>query len=261
MKTSDEIDPQRLRQLLELEFLEHHAAIGSTQDRAHELAKTISAVDHVQRPLLIVAESQTAGRGRGGNLWWTAPGSLAFSAVLSPATYGLGTLPIPCVSLVAATAIVHVVQQYLPIANCGLHWPNDVFLSGRKLSGILVDVLPHGNYVLGVGINVNNSFTEAPDDVRQRGVSLFDLAAQTFDRTELLSALIRELETCLRNFAEDQANFGQHFNELCLQRGADLTVETSGRLVSGRCTGIAPDGALLLETHGGMQTIYSGVLR
>jgi BirA family biotin operon repressor/biotin-[acetyl-CoA-carboxylase] ligase len=261
MNSLDTINFQRLRQLLDLHLLEHYDTIGSTQDRAHELARARPAESDSHRPLLIVAEQQTAGRGRGGNQWWTGPGSLAFSAVLNPAAYQLSPLPQPSVSLVVAVAIVRVVQLRLAQHIPGLHWPNDVFVAGRKLSGVLVDVLPDGRYILGVGLNVNNSFAAAPDEVKRRGVSILDLTATSIDRTELLAELMIAMETSLCQFAAAPESFGEQFNELCLQRGADLVVETSGRRTMGRCLGVAPDGALLLETLQGPERIYSGVLR
>jgi len=143
----------------------------------------------------------------------------------------------------------------------GLHWPNDVFAAGKKLAGILIDVLPNGQHIVGIGLNVNNSLHGAPEDVRARATSLGELSGRTFDRTALLLELLRNLEGAVRESAAAPEEFGRRFQELCLQLGHELTIEAGGRQSVGRCAGIAADGALLLETASGWEKFYSGVLR
>lgn len=243
--------------------VEHHALLASTQDRAQELA---AGDQKLLLPLVVLADAQTAGRGRGANRWWTGPGSLAFSLVFDPESWGLARRAHPLRSLAAAVALVDTIAAigapFGPaLRGLGLHWPNDVFVGGRKIAGILIDVLPDGRHVLGIGVNVNNSLAGAPEEVLRRATTLRELTGRTFDRTEFLMLLLAELETALRETGVDPDSLGKRCHDLCLQVGETLTIESGGQRTRGLCRGIASDGALLLETPAGSQKFYSGVLQ
>ncbi len=254
----DPLDSDRLQSAGLVARVEYHATIGSTQDRAHELARS---TPETPLPCLIVAEQQTAGRGRGANRWWTGPGSLAFSLLFDPRDWALSRHPVPERSLAVGVAIVDAVQPLVVGARVGLHWPNDVFVAGKKLAGVLIDVLPDGRHVVGIGINVNNSLDAAPADVRARATSLCELAGIRLDRTSLLLNLLSNLELALRGAAAAPRQFGARYQKLCLQVGTELTIEVGTQRTTARSAGIAPDGALLLETSAGGQKFYSGVVR
>jgi BirA family transcriptional regulator, biotin operon repressor / biotin---[acetyl-CoA-carboxylase] ligase len=255
---SDRLDPDRLAECPAIARVETYQSLASTQDRAHEVARS---GEPGPLPLLIVAEQQTAGRGRGANRWWTGPGSLAFSLLFDPADWQLSRQPLPERSLAVGVAIVETVRPIAAGHAVGLHWPNDVFAAGKKLAGILIDVLPDGQHVVGIGLNVNNSFDGAPPEVSARATSLCELGGRTFDRTTVLLDLLANLEAAVRESAAQPEHFGGRFQDLCLQLGQQLTIEVGAQRTVGRCAGIAPDGALILETASGWQKFYSGVLR
>lgn len=255
MPTDTPISVARLRADSKLASVEYHASIGSTQDQTHSLAASGGL------PLLVVTEEQTAGRGRGSNTWWAGQGGLAFSLAFDPSDYELPRQPIPQASLAAGIALIETVMRSMGDVFIGLHWPNDVFAAGRKLAGILIDVLPGGRHIVGVGLNVNNSFDGAPDDVRQRAVSMLELTGRPLDRTEVLLAFLQEFDEALHQLAKDPVTLGARFHDNCLQIGQDLTIEHANRRTTGRCAGIAADGALLLDTLAGRQKFYSGILR
>ena len=252
----DPIDPELLLASGVVARVAYFPTLGSTQDHAAELARAKAG----PLPLLVVAEEQTAGRGRGANRWWTGRGSLAFSLVFDPAGWSLAGDVQPARSLAVGLAIVDTIAPLVTARRVGLHWPNDVYVEERKLAGILVDVLAHGLHIVGIGLNVNNPLAEAPDDVRRRATSLCELAEKRFDRTALLIALMRNIELAVRRLSAAPDDSGRRFNELCLQIGRELTVEAAGRRTTGRCAGIAPDGALLLDTPAGLHAIRSGAL-
>jgi BirA family biotin operon repressor/biotin-[acetyl-CoA-carboxylase] ligase len=157
-------------------------------------------------------------------------------------------------------AIVDAVRPWLLGIPLGLHWPNDVYADGKKLAGILIDVLPDGRNIVGIGVNANNTLEGAPDEVRQRATTLRDLTGALLDRTELLLSVLANLKSCVQSAAADPPAFGARFQDLCLQVGRELTVRVGQQHATGRCAGIAPDGALLLETADGWQRFYSGTL-
>jgi BirA family biotin operon repressor/biotin-[acetyl-CoA-carboxylase] ligase len=251
----DTIDVERLLASGLVTEAEHHPTLESTQDRAHQ-----AAAAGARGPLVIIAEEQTAGRGRGTNRWWTGAGSLAFSLLLDPAAWGLPEAALPMRSLAAGVAIVDAVAPRLYPHPVGLHWPNDVYVGGRKLAGILIDLLADGRHVVGIGLNVNNSLSAAPADVRVRATSLLDLTGMQHDRTALLVDILGELSTAFRELSAAPEAFGARFQTLCLQVGQPLVIRSGTAQSAGHCLGIAPDGALLLETARGREKFYSGVL-
>lgn len=233
---------------------EFHPTVGSTNDRAAECA----AQDDGELPLLVVADRQTAGRGRGANRWWTGPGALAASLLLDALAVDADCARSPLAALAAGVAVVETVIPLLPTHEIGIHWPNDVVADGRKLAGILIEVLPDRRHVIGIGLNVNNPLADAPADLQSTATTLCELAGREFDRTEVLIGLLERLEGELRRLCREPRTVAARADALCLQRGRMLTLSHGQRTMTGRCLGIAPDGALRLETPSGVETLYSG---
>jgi len=236
--------------------VEHHRELSSTQDRARTAAAELA----LGKSLLVVADRQTAGRGRGANRWWTGDGNLAFSLLFDPAIFGLPRRAIPQVSLACGVALVDILAPLVPEHLLGLHWPNDVFAADRKLAGILVDVLSDGRHVLGVGINTNSSLADAPEELRANVATLHWLTGRIWNHSELLQLFLEQLAVALRMLAQAPEEFGARFDALCLQHGQLLTVRNGDERTIGRCAGIATDGALLLDTEHGPRAFYSGTL-
>ena len=197
---------QNLRKILENSFiadLEHHAEIRSTNDRAIECG----ALADVNLPFLIIADRQTAGRGRGSNRWWTGPGSLAFSLLVGPETVGAaaastcGPRRSGLVGLAVGVAVVDALAPLVPGHEIGIHWPNDVILDRRKLAGVLIEVLPDGKHVIGIGVNTNNTAADAPEEVRRRVVTLRDVTGREHDSTEILLAILRNSSGSLASWS------------------------------------------------------------
>ena len=152
---------------------------------------------------LIVAESQTKGRGRGANRWWSSEGALTFSMILSTKSYEVTENRLPLVSLTVGLSICQIVRQMLPSAAVGLKWPNDVYVDERKLCGILIEAPFQDHLVVGVGLNVNNTFHQAPMDVRHLGIALVDISNMEYDRRDILKRLITQIETQLKRLSHD----------------------------------------------------------
>jgi BirA family transcriptional regulator, biotin operon repressor / biotin---[acetyl-CoA-carboxylase] ligase len=236
--------------------VEYFPSLASTNDHARDLAGATPREERV----LIVAERQTAGRGRGANRWWTGSGGLAFTLVFDPASRGIERRFFPMISLAAAIAVVETATEILARVDVGLHWPNDVFVAERKLAGVLIEALADGRHIVGIGCNINNRVFEAPPELMPVVTSLADLTGGIHARGAFLLALLRRLDRRLEELARSPQSLGCRANELCLQQGAFLTIRSGNRELSGICAGIAPDGALLLDTVSGRQALYSGVL-
>ena len=102
--------------------------------------------------------------------------------------------PSVLISLATGVAVVDALATLVPGHNIGIHWPNDVMLDGRKLAGILIEVLPDGRHVIGIGINTNNTATDAPAKVRRRVATLRDATECEHDSTDLLISILNRLE-------------------------------------------------------------------
>lgn len=255
--TPDHLDTGRLQRSNLVAQIEYYATLGSTNDRAKECA----AAGPGRLPLLVVAEEQTAGRGRGANRWWTGDGSLAFSLLFDAREIQIQRKQLPLAALAVGVAVVEAVTPLLPALQVGVRWPNDVYVGERKLAGVLVEVPAEQYFVVGVGLNTNNTLVDAPAEVARAATTLRELTGECHDRTAVLLGVLAQLTKWLGELASAPERVAARCNSLCLQHGQPVTIHVGERAITGNCVGIAPDGALLLETPTGKQAFYSGVLR
>lgn len=251
-----DLDLSRLRLAVFPGMFEYHRRLSSTNDRAREVATNLAQDERA----MIVADEQSAGRGRGENRWWTGAGSVALTVVLPARRLGIEARFSPMLALAAATAVVETVQPRLAGIEVGLHWPNDVYAGGKKLSGVLVEGLADGKSLIGVGINVNNACDQGPPDVRVRASSMLELTGSRHDRTDVIVQWQARVDQWWRVLAEQPAQLGRRADELCLQKHQTLTVQAGEQIQSGTCVGIDDDGALRLSCAGTIRSIYGGVL-
>jgi BirA family transcriptional regulator, biotin operon repressor / biotin---[acetyl-CoA-carboxylase] ligase len=144
----------------------HYRVADSTNARARELVE--AGAPH---GTVVTAEEQTEGRGRQGRSW-TAPAgkALLYSAVLRPLDERRLLLP-----LAAPLAVCEAAEELAPGIECAIKWPNDVWVDGRKLAGVLIEAKPQDGWaVIGVGLNLSMAPDEFPPDLRDTAVSLFD---------------------------------------------------------------------------------------
>lgn len=142
----------------------HYRVTDSTNDRARELVEAGAPGGTV-----VTAREQTAGRGRQGRVWTAPEGkALLYSAVLRPLDERHLLLPLS-VPLAACAAA----EELRPGIECQVKWPNDIWLEGRKLAGILIEAKPQEGWaVIGIGLNLTIAPEEFPDDLRQPAISL-----------------------------------------------------------------------------------------
>jgi BirA family biotin operon repressor/biotin-[acetyl-CoA-carboxylase] ligase len=252
-----EFDPIVLQAAAQVDHVEYHPTLTSTNDYARDATTRLGR----HESLLVIADEQTAGRGRGSNRWWTGTGSLAFSLLFDPAERGIARQHCAMISLASAIAIVEAANPRIVPYSAGIHWPNDVYVGRRKLAGILLEVLPDGRHILGIGINVNNSIEAAPEELGELVATILDLSRRRHDRGELLIDLLCSLQLRLVQLATAPEQLGLQANRLCLQHGRPLCVQQGSREFQGRCAGIAADGSLILDTADGRRNIYAGFLK
>jgi len=232
-------------------------SIGSTNDVAHELAAAGAA-----EGLLVLADEQTAGRGRLDRSWWAPPGaSVLMSLLLRPAlpAHRAGQLPI-CLGLAAVEGIEDVTGL-----RPALKWPNDVVWDGRKLGGMLTELRADGERleyaVLGLGLNVNVTFDEpAADGLAATAVSLRMAAGRPVDRAALVIAMLERCEAWY-----ERASSGELLHEAWATRldtlGRQVVVTLPAGTLTGVAVGVTPEGALIVRRLDGTdETIWAGVV-
>jgi BirA family biotin operon repressor/biotin-[acetyl-CoA-carboxylase] ligase len=226
---------------------------GSTSDDLRREAR-----EGARAGLVLVADAQTRGRGRGDHVWRSLPGEdLTFSVLLRPSA---PAHQVPELALVAGVAVARAVEHALPRAQrpgrVGLKWPNDVWLDGRKVAGVLVEAITRGGEVGGVvvGIGLNVGSREFSPELAGRATSLA-LAEGSTDRAAVLACLLGELEALVGQWEHE--GLASVLDELAARdalRGR--TVEVGG--VEGVAAGIDESGALVVEGPRGRVLVMAG---
>lgn len=211
-------------------------SVGSTNDELRKLAEQGMA-----EGLVLVADEQTAGRGRRGAAWISPKGeNLAFSILLKPVApkalwYRL--------SLVTGLAVAEALENFVPLAE--IKWPNDVRVGGKKIAGILVEA-GSDFVIIGIGINVNS--TNFPDELA--ATSLCEQAGREVDRAEVLREVIVRLGRYAEGMNVDFANLLTSIRERCALTGHRVSFLTADQRREGIVRGIGSAGELLVESGG-----------
>jgi BirA family transcriptional regulator, biotin operon repressor / biotin---[acetyl-CoA-carboxylase] ligase len=229
---------------------------GSTNDEARRWA-TAGAPDGA----VVTALHQTKGRGRAGRVWHSPMGGgLYFSLVVRPK---LPPSQAPRLSLVVGLALAEALDELLPLEPRALvKWPNDVFIGGKKVSGVLLELSVKEGLceflIVGVGLNVNTE--EFPEELQEIATSMALAANTRFDLSEVLWVALRHLETCIDALAR-----GEFSSLLNRWRTRSYTLQRQVMITQpeGNMTGIAVDldaeGALLIRVESGQVfTIVAG---
>jgi BirA family transcriptional regulator, biotin operon repressor / biotin---[acetyl-CoA-carboxylase] ligase len=230
--------------------------VDSTQEVARELAAQGAAQGTV-----VVAEHQSAGRGRLGRSWHSpASVNLYTTIILRPA---MPLAIVPQLSLVAGLAVGQALDRVAP-GIVGLKWPNDVWLRGRKVAGMIAEAVTdlHGALdcvLLGIGVNVNLAASDIPDELRERATSVRIATGRACDRIELADSLFslldsRYMEVSTGGFAAIRPAW-ERYSALTAKR---VAIVDGGRRQSGIVRGIDDNGALILDLGDRVERIVAG---
>jgi BirA family transcriptional regulator, biotin operon repressor / biotin---[acetyl-CoA-carboxylase] ligase len=215
--------------------------VGSTNDLARELA--LAGAPH---GTVVIAEQQTAGRGRQGRTWSAPAGrALTLSVLARLPAAALETLP-----LAVAIAVAEACEAVSPV-TCRIKWPNDVWVDGLKVSGVLIEARPQDEWaVIGIGLNVDTSLDELADDLRQTASSLRIASGAPVDREAALDALLERLAVWIERLGNPAAVVAA-FRERDALHGRRIAWSTGGARQEGEARGIDDDGALVVFTDAG----------
>ena len=223
-----------------------HGEVTSTNTLAMALAQ-----EGASHGTVVVAETQTAGRGRLGRHWHSPSGNNLYCSILlrSNLPNDRQTLWLSWVPLIAALAASRAVQTAAGLKS-SVKWPNDILVADKKLGGILCESSGLGTdqmaVIVGVGLNVNIRREEFPEEIRDIATSIFTESGQPLDRSALLASLLLEMETrCEAFLSGHQSDIQKEYMIRCSTIGRRVRVElTQGETMQGTAQSVQPDGSL-----------------
>jgi BirA family biotin operon repressor/biotin-[acetyl-CoA-carboxylase] ligase len=244
---------------------------GSFGCRIHHLYKTDSTMNEAARlavagsphGTLVVAEEQTAGRGRLGHTWVSEPSvGLYFTLLARPP---LAPNAAPILTLVTGIAVAESLADASGLAM-DLRWPNDVLSNGKKCAGILVEMTAEPDRIehvlIGVGINVNQE--RIPAGLEAEATSLRIERGQSFSRLEILVGVLKRLEHHYNRLLQEGPQvIVERFTEISsYARGKRVKVLDSKDGLTGVTAGLTPEGVLLVRRDDGRtERVLSGHVR
>lgn len=229
--------------------IQHFAEIDSTNNYAKKIASEGCAHGTV-----VVADRQTMGRGRIGRQWQSdSADGLWFSIVTRPE---LEPENIQVITLAASVAVVEAIKETQGII-CGIKWPNDIILDGRKLGGILTELSAepgHVNYVVvGIGINVNQDLEHFDYEIRQKAVSLKMYDNKPVQRSKLLGSILTSFEKLYKSvLLGKNKDIIDKWSEYSVTIGKEVKVAYRNVEYIGTAQSIAADGRLIVKCKDGV---------
>ncbi|MBI4277335.1 MAG: biotin--[acetyl-CoA-carboxylase] ligase [Armatimonadetes bacterium] len=226
-----------------------YGRVGSTNDVARDLAEAGAG-----EGTAVVAEEQTAGRGRQGRTWHSPPGGLWLSVILRPAR------PSPGVGLAVGVAAATALRRATG-ADVRLKWPNDLVIAGRKLGGILLEAAG-GAVIAGIGINLNVDEAHLPPEVRASSISLAAHLGRPVDRAGVLADLLGDLEAEYAAWRHGgAAALLSSWRALSATLGRPVSVVLPEARVEGLAEDVDEEGALLVrQADGSLRRVVAGDL-
>jgi BirA family biotin operon repressor/biotin-[acetyl-CoA-carboxylase] ligase len=208
---------------------------------------------------VVIAETQTGGKGRLGRKWISPKGNLYLSVVLRP------NIPIqkaPLITLTGAVAVALAIRKTCGL-EAGIKWPNDILVSGKKVSGLLTEMSAEQDrirhIVLGIGVDVNMDMSELPLEVRSQTTTLAAEAGAKINRIVLLQQVLRDLERWYQEFLAHEGAVLEEWKKLNITTGNRITVSGAGEALDGLAQGVDRDGRLIVRLDDGtIRTVAAG---
>lgn len=219
----------------ELEAKIHHfKQVGTTMDIARELARK-------GEEGIVIAESQTQGRGRLGRKWHSPEGGIYFNIILRPK---LSPIYAHRINLMAAISVAKAIRKLFDL-KAELKWPNDVLIKGKKVCGILAEMEVETDAIkfinLGIGINANFPISQYEGGA----TSLKEELGREISRKELLSLVLKEIEA--EKAKLERADLIEEWKSLSATLGKEVRIIAPGETIEGKAIDIDNSGALIIR--------------
>jgi BirA family biotin operon repressor/biotin-[acetyl-CoA-carboxylase] ligase len=234
----------------------YYPSLGSTNEVLKELA-----AQGAPEGTLVIADEQTAGKGRLGRKWLAPPGtSLLMSLLFRPDPSGrasgrsLAPNQAPRLTMICSLAIADAIEGLTGL-SVGLKWPNDIFIRGKKAGGILTESGTTGGHldyvIVGMGLNVNLAISALPE-LRGLATSLSEELGREVSRLELLWRILEGIETRYVSLSRGESPH-EEWTARLINLGHQVQVTTSQGVLAGWAEGVDADGALILRTRNGQR--------
>lgn len=254
---NDLLDVKQIQQGLETKDLGQNIFLYDSLPSTQVIAKEL-AVDFAKEGTMVISEEQTSGKGRMSRSWHSPKGAgLWFSFLLRP---DVSLNQAPQLTLLCAVACAQAIEEVSKVV-VHIKWPNDIYVNGKKVCGILTELVTDRNQIqsviIGVGINVNQ--TAFPEELAEKATSLRLEAGRKVDRTKLLQTFCRQFEKLYETYLS--AGFTPIkllWEGYAISIGKEITARTPQGTFYGTALGIDEDGILQLQLQdGSIKQIYS----
>jgi len=245
------LNPSSLKKHLAGKFIGHslhyYEEIGSTNDEAFRLG-----VQGAPEGTALIAESQSAGKGRMQRTWHSPPGANIYTSVILRPRFEPDLAP--RISLAAGVAVAETLDPYCP-GKVSLKWPNDVQIGGKKVCGILTQMKTATGVidfvVVGIGVNVNWNLKEFPEDIQKMATSLSVEAGREVSRLELIILLYENLAKCYRELSQNGfAPLRKKWLDRTTMIGKPVSVIFGKETINGEAADLDEDGSLVILVDG-----------
>ncbi|WP_338749634.1 biotin--[acetyl-CoA-carboxylase] ligase [Bacillus sp. FJAT-52991] len=225
----------------------------STQKEAHRLAQ-----EPFKEGTVVIAEEQTAGRGRMAREWHSPKYTgIWMSVMLKPA---LPPYKAPQFTLITAVAVVEAIREVTGLEP-EIKWPNDILLNGKKITGILTELQADADQIhsiiIGIGLNVNQK--EFPEELAEIATSLAIEKGEPVSRSQLVQEILKNIETYYHVYMKDGfTDIKKRWEKYAVSIGKQIIARTVTATIKGKALGITEEGVLkLLDDEGTIHDIYS----
>ena len=245
------LTPSSLKKHLAGKFIGHklyyYEEIGSTNDEAFRLG-----VQGAPEGTALIAESQSAGKGRLRRTWHSPPGANIYTSVILRPRFEPDLAP--RISLAAGLAVAETLDPYCP-GKVSLKWPNDVQIGGKKVCGILTQMKTATGVidfvVVGIGVNVNWNLKEFPEDIQKMATSLSVEAGREVSRLELIILLYENLAKCYSELSQNGfAPLRKKWLDRTTMIGKPVSVIFGKETINGEAADLDEDGSLVILVDG-----------
>ena len=245
------LTPSSLKKHLAGKFIGHklyyYEEIGSTNDEAFRLG-----VQGAPEGTALIAESQSAGKGRMQRTWHSPPGANIYTSVILRPRFEPDLAP--RISLAAGVAVAETLDPYCP-GKVSLKWPNDVQIGGKKVCGILTQMKTATGVidfvVVGIGVNVNWNLKEFPEDIQKMATSLSVEAGREVSRLELIILLYENLAKCYSELSQNGfAPLRKKWLDRTTMIGKPVSVIFGKETIIGEAADLDEDGSLVILVDG-----------
>lgn len=209
---------------------------------------------------LVIAETQTSGKGRRGRSWVSpAQGNIYMTILLKP---DIEPAQAPMMTLVMAHSAALAIRETTGL-EAQIKWPNDVVVERKKVCGILTEMSAEIDYVnhVVIGIGINTNMPEIPKELQAKATTLAKEKGRPVERARLAAAVINRFEKDYDIYMEskDLSNFKDSYNQMLVNAGREVSIQEAGREYCGQALGINDSGELLVKKEdGSIRQIFAG---